>query len=148
LGPGQIPTGTALPVSGVPWDLRDDVRLGDRLGSPELADLDGYDNTFLVDAGVEGELPLVARLVDPGSGRTMEMRSDQPAVQVYTANHLDGLPGQHGPLVRHGALCLEAGRVPNGPNMATIAGPDGPIPVVVTLRPGHTYRWMTSWQLG
>ena len=148
LGPGQIPTGTALPVSGGPWDLRDDVRLGDRLGSPELADLDGYDNTFLVDAGVEGELPLVARLVDRGSGRTMEMRSDQPAVQVYTANHLDGLPGQHGPLVRHGALCLEAGRVPNGPNMATIAGPDGPIPVVVTLRPGHTYRWMTSWQLG
>jgi aldose 1-epimerase len=52
LGPGQIPTGTALPVSGGPWDLRDDVRLGDRLGSPELADLDGYDNTFLVDAGV------------------------------------------------------------------------------------------------
>ena len=147
-GPGQIPTGKALSVAGGPWDLRNDVRLGDRLGSPELADLDGYDNTFLVDAGVEGELPLVARLVDRGSGRTMEMRSDQPAVQVYTANHLDGLPGQHGPLVRHGALCLEAGRVPNGPNMATIAGPDGPIPVVVTLRPGHTYRWTTSWQLG
>jgi aldose 1-epimerase len=147
-GPGQIPTGTALPVSGGPWDLRNDVRLGDRLGSPELADLDGYDHTFLVDAGVEGELPLVARLVDPGSGRTMEMRSDQPAVQVYTANHLDGLPGQHGSLVRHGAVCLEAGRVPNGPNMATIAGPDGPIPVDVTLRPGHTYRWLTSWQLG
>ena len=147
-GPGQIPTGKALSVAGGPWDLRNDVRLGDRLGSPELADLDGYDNTFLVDAGVEGELPLVARLVDPGSGRTMEMRSDQPAVQVYTANHLDGLPGQHGSLVRHGAVCLEAGRVPNGPNMATIAGPDGPIPVDVTLRPGHTYRWLTSWQLG
>jgi aldose 1-epimerase len=74
----------------------------------------------------------------------MEMR-DQPG-GAYTANHLDS--AQHGPLVRHGALCLEAGRVPNGPNMATIAGPDGPIPVVVTLRPGHTYRWLTSWQLG
>ncbi len=147
VGPGQIPTARALPVVGGPWDLRGDVRLGDRLGSPELADLDGYDHTFLVDAGVENELPLVARLIDSGSGRTMEMRSDQPAVQVYTATHLDGLPGQHGPLVRHGALCLEAGRVPNGPNMASISGPDGPIPVDVTLRPGHTYRWTTSWSM-
>jgi aldose 1-epimerase len=46
-GPGQIPTGKALSVAGGPWDLRNDVRLGDRLGSPELADLDGYDHTFL-----------------------------------------------------------------------------------------------------
>lgn len=149
LGPGQVPTGTALSVADGPWNFRNGARLGDRLGRPELGELGGYDHTFLMRTETDGEpdLALAARLIDPKSGRTLEMRTDQPAVHLYTGNHLGGQPGQHGPILRHGGVCLEAGQVPDGPNLATIAGPEGPIGIDVTLRPGDVNRWLTSWKL-
>ena len=148
-GPGQLPTGAMVPVDGGPWDLRQPVRLGDRLDRPELEEFGGYDHTLLVDAETDGERtpPLVARLADPASGRTLEMRSDQPAVHLYTGNHLGGQPGEHGPIPRHGGVCLEAGAVPNGPNLTALTGPGGSIPVDVVLRPGERRRWITSWRI-
>lgn len=148
LGPGQIPTGTALSVADGPLDLRAPVRLGDRLDDPELLDTSGFDHTMMLGSEVGLELPLVGQLSDPASGRTLEMRTDQPALHLYTGNHLGGQPGTHGPIPRHGGVCLEAGQVPNGPNLTSLAGPDGPIPVDVALRPGRTHRWVTSWRLG
>ncbi|MBP6148673.1 aldose epimerase family protein [Candidatus Neomicrothrix sp.] len=148
LGAGQIPTGAALPVAGSAWDLRDDVRLRDRLGLDALADTGGYDHTYLVGGACGSDLSVVAMLVDPASGRSLEMRTNQPAVHLYTGNHLGGQPGPPGPIPQHGGVCLEAGQVPNGPNLTAIDGPDGPIPVDVTIRPGETRRWVTSWRLG
>jgi aldose 1-epimerase len=148
LGAGQIPTGTALPVAGTAWDLRGDVRLSDRLGLDALADTGGYDHTFLVGGASGSDLPVVAMLVDPASGRSLEMRTNQPAVHLYTGNHLGGQPGPLGPIPLHGGVCLEAGQVPNGPNLTAIDGPDGSIPVDVTIRPGERRCWVTSWKLG
>ena len=148
LGAGQIPTGAALPVAGSAWDLRDDVPLRDRLGLDALADTGGYDHTYLVGGACGSDLSVVAMLVDPASGRSLEMRTNQPAVHLYTGNHLGGQPGPLGPIPQHGGVCLEAGQVPNGPNLTAIDGPDGPIPVDVTIRPGETRRWVTSWRLG
>lgn len=118
----SIPTGRILDVAGTALDYRRPRRLDDR-GPPRL------DHCFLVDG--EGLRP-VARLVDPVGTRGLELWSDQPAVQVYSALHLD-VPGRGG--VHYGpgsGLCLETEALPDAPNHA-----DFPSAI---LRPGEIYR--------
>lgn len=117
-----VPTGRILEVAGTVLDYRTPRRLDDR-GAPQL------DHCFLVPG--EGLRP-VAVLEDPESGRRLELASDQPAVQVYSAFKLD-LPGRGG--VRYGpraGLCLETEALPDAPNR-----PHFPSAV---LRPGDVYR--------
>ncbi len=119
-----LPTGRLMPVGGTPLDLTDPVRLGDLLESPFFASTGGVDHCWVLDDPVV-ERPSVT-LVDPGSGRRIRVCTDQPGVQLYTANH------GAGPMSRHTAVCLETQHLPDSPNQPTFPSP--------VLYPGQTYH--------
>lgn len=131
---GLIPTGEIAPVAGTPMDFTLPRAIGERIEAEfeALAFGAGYDHCWLLREG-QG-ICLAARLADPKSGRVMEVLTDQPAVQVYAANFLDGVtPGKAGVCyARRSALCLESEGFPDSPNQ-----PAFPSSV---LRPGETYR--------
>ncbi len=131
---GLIPTGERAPVEGTPMDFTEPTSIGERVEADfEALKLGGgYDHCWVLTPG-EG-LRRAARLEDPETGRVMELFTDQPAIQFYGGNFLDGtLAGKDG--VKHAhrtALCLETETFPDAPNH-----PDFPSAV---LRPGETYR--------
>jgi aldose 1-epimerase len=130
-----IPTGTA-DVSGTPFDFRSAMPIGARLGEPhaQLVLAGGYDHHYLLDAPADGTPRLAARLEDPASGRTLELRTTEPGVQFYSGNFLDGTLRGHGgvPIERNAAICLEPQHSPDSPHH-----PEWPTTV---LRPGETFR--------
>ena len=129
-----IPLAADASVAGTPVDFRTPTVVGARLDDPALESTGGYDHCVLLD---EPRLDHVsARLVDPVSGRVLEVLTDQPALQVFTGNALD----RGTPFPRHGAVCLEAQRVPDGPNRPDAAD--------VVLRPGEEYVARTTWRFG
>ena len=142
---GSIPTGAFAAVAGTPFDFRPDrggVRLGDAIAAlPSSADgknPGGVDHNFLVrDWKADGSLRSVAVLRDPASGRSMELLTDQPGIQVYTGNYLDGsVTGKGGAAYqKHGAVCLETQKYPDAIHHAGQS--DWPS---VRLDPGQTYR--------
>jgi aldose 1-epimerase len=131
----SLPTGPPIPVDGTPLDFRSPARLGARIrdGHPQLVAVRGHDHNYVVD-GSPGELRAAARVVEPRSGRTLELRTDQPGVQFYSGNMLNGtLVLRDGSAARQtDAFCLEAQGFPDAPNH-----PDYPSTV---LRPGEEYR--------
>jgi aldose 1-epimerase len=134
-----IPTGEMKSVAGTPLDFRSPQPVGARIA--ELAATRGYDHGYVLNKKTPGELSWAARVVEPSSGRTMEVWTTYPSVQLYTANHLNGKLVVGGkPYVQHGALCLETQYFPDSPNK-----PQFPSPV---LRPGQTYRHVTVHKFG
>jgi len=134
-----VPVGEIRGVDGTPLDFRTPHAVGDRIG--ELAATRGYDHCYVVNRKEAGELALAARVVDPSSGRTMEVRTTYPGVQLYTANHLGGKQGAAGrTYVKHGALCLETQFYPDSPNKPQFPS--------TLLRPGQTYRQVTLHKFG
>jgi aldose 1-epimerase len=130
----SLPTGPPVPVEGTPLDFRSPARIGARIreGHPLLTAVRGYDHAYVID-GAPGELRPAARVVEPRTGRTIELQTDQPSVQFYTANMLGGtLVLRDGSTARQSdAFCLEAQGLPDAPNH-----PDYPSAV---LRPGERY---------
>lgn len=127
-----IPLGDPDEVEGTPMDFRQPKTAGSRIEQVE----GGYDHCYVLNQPSAGEMTLAARLVDPGSGRAMEVHTTQPAVQLYTGNFLDGsLSGDGKSYGQHAALCLETQHYPDSPNR-----PEYPSTV---LRPGETYRQTT-----
>lgn len=94
-----IATGEILPLKGTPMDFSQPTRIGDRIDQLKPK-LNGYDHNFVL--GKEKSLKMAARLTEPKSGRIMEVRTTQPAVQLYTGNHLG-----------HTAVCLETQHFPD-----------------------------------
>ena len=98
----------------------------------------GYDHCYVL-RSQDGKQALAAKVTDPKSGRTMEVLTDQPGIQFYSGNFLDG-----GPLVggnkQHAALCLETQHYPDSPNQ-----PEFPSTV---LKPGDTYKTSTTYKFG
>lgn len=139
---GLIPTGLA-PVEGTPMDFREPRRIGDRVRSADdqLRHARGYDHAWVLD-GSPGELRLMARVRGPRSGRVLEVHTDQPSVQFYSGNFLDGsVAGRGGRAYRQGdGFCLETQHLPDSPNQ-----PDFPSTV---LRPGERYETRTVFRLG
>jgi aldose 1-epimerase len=140
---GGIPTGEFAPVAGTPFDLRPARRpvavLRDAIAAlPPAADGSdpgGIDHNFIVRGWrPDGSLRSVALLRDPASGRTLEVLSDQPGIQVYTGNYLDGsVKGKGGVAYgKQAAICLETQKYPD-----SIHHPDWP---TTRLDPGQTYR--------
>jgi aldose 1-epimerase len=131
---GLIPTGEIAPVAGTPMDFTTATAIGARVDEPfeALEFGGGYDHAWVLNQG-EG-VRLAARLRDPKSGRVMEISTNQPAIQFYGGNFLDGeAVGKNGVAYQHRtALCLETEGFPDSPNK-----PDFPSPV---LRPGETYK--------
>jgi aldose 1-epimerase len=146
---GSIPTGELAAVAGTPFDFRPDRlgavggrRLGDAIAAlPPSADgknPGGVDHTFVVRGWKpDGALRTAAMLRDPASGRSMELLTDQPGIQVYTGNYLDGsVQGKGGAAYpKHGAICLETQKYPDAIHHSGQA--DWPS---VRLDPGQTYR--------
>lgn len=140
LGSDAIPEGTLAPVQGTPLDFRAARRIGDRIdeADAQMRIAGGYDHNLVLRGG-PGTLRPVAWLRDPASGRALELATTLPGMQLYSANFLDGRPGKGGrPLVRRGALCLEAQQFPDAPNQP--AFPDA------VLRPGAALRARTEFR--
>lgn len=128
----SIPTGEVAPVEGTCMDFTKPTKIGARIEEPVNGG-GGYDHCYVVD-GTAGELRLAAKVVDPASGRVMEIETTEPAIQFYTGNHLAGQPDQ-GNAVKHGAFCLETQHYPDSPNR-----PEFPS---TRLNPGEKYTHTT-----
>ena len=113
----SIPSGEIRSVEGTAFDFRQAKPIGRDIGQQDeqLIQCKGYDHNFCLNDG-DGPAAVVH---DPVSGRTMEVFTDLPGVQLYTANFLDGTrPGKGGQmLTKHCGLCLETQFWPNTPNM-------------------------------
>jgi aldose 1-epimerase len=124
---GLIPTGEIRSVEGTPLDFRKPTEIGARIA--KLKEVGGYDHNFVV-KGTNGTLRLAATVKDPKSGRKMEVWTTEPAIQFYSAIHLNGsVIGKGGVAYqKYGALCLETQHYPDSPNHAnfpsTILTPD------------------------
>jgi len=132
LTPGVIPDGKRLAVVGTPFDFRNRKSIGrdlpERNGAPP-----GYDDNFIVRPTKDLLFP-VAELSDPVSGRSMHVSSNQPGVQLYSGNFLDGSSSGKGRrFTRHAAVCLETQAFPNAVNVPEWREQ-------VLLEPGQTYR--------
>jgi aldose 1-epimerase len=139
------PTAIPLPeppraVAGTPFDFRDARPVGERIreSDQQLRNGRGYDHTYCL--ARDGKLALAARLEAPRSGRIMELLTNQPGLQVYSGNYLDGtMSGKGGKLIRQSdAMCLEPHIWPDAPNR-----PDFPSP---RLDPGQVYRHHTAYR--
>ncbi|WP_306186885.1 MULTISPECIES: aldose epimerase family protein [unclassified Streptomyces] len=136
---GLIPTGELARVAGTPFDFTRGKPIGRdiRVGHPQLVTAKGYDHNFVLDKGVTAHPEHVVTLRDPGSGRTLKISTDQPGVQFYSGNFLDGtLTGPSGHTYRQSdGLCLETQHFPDSPNQPSFPS--------TVLRPGQTYRSTT-----
>jgi aldose 1-epimerase len=131
-----IPTGEFRRVEGTAFDFRQGARIGDRIrdgNDEQLRFGRGYDHNWVVSSKPAEGMQLLARVEDPGSGRVMEVLSNQPGIQVYSGNFLDGtVSGKSGSIYRQGdALCLEPQFFPDSPNQSDFPSP--------RLDPGETY---------
>lgn len=138
---GLIPTGELKPVDSTPFDFRKATAVGSRIGADD-AQLHlgrGYDHNWVLDSG-GGKLAEAAELYDPGSGRVLKVLTDQPGIQFYSGNFLDGsIKGKGGKAdVLHAALCLETQHFPDSPNH-----PDFP---TTELKPGEHYHTVTVYR--
>jgi len=134
-----IPTGKIEPVVGTPMDFTRPKAIGRDLG--QLTSLpQGYDCNFVLDRGGRTGLVIAARVYDPSTGRVMDVLTDQPGVQFYTGNFLDGtLMGKYGVVYQqHDALCLETQHFPDSVNH-----PNFPSTI---LHPGEVYRTTTIYR--
>lgn len=131
-----IPTGATVPVESTPFDFLHPRAFADRLS--ELPATKGYDHCYIV-AGSAGVLRPAAQVTDPKSGRTLEIETTQPAMQLYTANHLGGGESNAG-LGAHQAFCMETQHAPDAPRHAHFAS--------TLLRPGQTLRETTVHRFG
>lgn len=133
---GLIPTGEIAPVAGTPLDFTVPTAIGDRVDADfeALHLAGGYDHAWVLRS--QQGVALAARLLHPGSGRMMEVLTDQPAIQFYGGNFLDGSAVGKGGIAyaRRTGLCLETEGFPDSPNR-----PEFPSAV---LRPGETYSHM------
>ncbi len=138
-----IPEGIA-PVAATPFDFRTPMPVGQRLCDPhpQLRKANGYDHNWVLDDSNGPGLHFAARLEHPESGRSMEIHTDQPGLQFYSGNFLDGtLVGSAGQALRqHGGLCLETQHFPDAPNQPAFAQ--------TVLRPGEVFASSTEHRFG
>ena len=132
---GLITTGTLADVAGTPFDFRKPAAIGAHIDDKDtvLQYGPGYDHNWVINKPF-GKFGLMARVVSPTSGRVMEVWSDEPDLQFYAGNFLDGtLTGKDGKVYqKRSAFCMEPQHAPDSPNKATWPS--------VELKPGQTYH--------
>jgi aldose 1-epimerase len=138
---GLIPTGELKSVESTPFDFRKATAVGARIvaDDQQLHLGRGYDHNWVLDSS-GGKLAEAAELYDPSSGRVMKVLTDQPGIQFYSGNFLDGSIKGKGDRVfeLHSALCLETQHFPDSPNH-----PDFP---TTELKPGQKYHTVTVFR--
>ncbi len=136
---GLIPTGELRAVAGTPFDFRKPAAIGARInnGDEQLRLGHGYDHNFVLNGS---GLRIAARVEEPSTGRVLEVLTDQPGVQFYTGNFLDGTIHGHGGEVygRRSAFCLETQHFPDSPNKPDFRS--------TVLKPGAEYHSMTIFR--
>lgn len=140
VGPGLIPTGRLLPLQGLPYDFTKAVALGDVLAhtesDPAMKAAGGVDFNYC--AGGDRQTKLIAVLRSPRTGRRMEVVTDQPGVQCYTAQGLHHTGKGGVPYGKFAGICLETQHYPDA-----IHHPQFPSAV---LRPQDTYDTLTVYR--
>jgi aldose 1-epimerase len=134
----MIPTGEIRPVAGTPFDFTTPHKIGERIGEDydQLKLGLGYDHNFVLD----NKEPVDVTVYDPTTGRVLEVITDQPGMQLYTGNFLNGKQIGHGgkPYNYRSGFCLESDHYPDSPNHA-----DFPSTV---LNPGETFKSQTIYR--
>ena len=129
---GHIPLGELKSVEGTPMDFRSPHAIGERIAQVD----GGYDHCYVLNRTNDVDLSLAARVVEPKSGRIMEVYTTQPAVQFYTGNFLNGSLKSGGKTYeKHSGFCLETQHYPDSPNHADFPS--------TLLKPGETYLQTT-----
>lgn len=139
-----IPTGQIAPVEGTPFDFREPHAIGERIGADnqQLRNGGGYDHNWVIDRKTESGIEQAATVWEPASGRTIEVLSDQPGLQVYSGNFFDGTSiGKYGKPQRYReSLALETQKFPDSPNHDNFPS--------TVLRPGETYTQVCIYKFG
>ena len=143
IGRDLIPVGVLAPVAGTPFDFRAPALVGDRIGEIDNEQIlfgNGYDHNFVISDAVSAETRLAARLEEPGSGRVMELWTNQPGLQFYSGNFLRStVAGKNGQMFRQSdALALEPQLFPDTPNQPGFGSAE--------LHPGQLYRNKISYR--
>ena len=135
-----IPTGEVKSVEGTPFDFRAPHSVGERIDAndPQLKFGLGYDINYVLDH--PGKLEQVAEVYEPTTGRILRVRTDQPGLQFYTGNHLDGsITGKDGHVYqKRDALCLETQHYPDSPNHPNFPSTE--------LKPGQQFHSVTVYE--
>lgn len=139
----SIPTGEIRLVKGTPFDFRTPKPVGQDIDADneQIKNGAGYDHCYVLNKKEEGELSFAARITEPNSGRTMEVYTTEPGMQLYTDNWADGYKGQHGATFpRRSAICFEAQHFPDSPNRPYFPS--------VVLNPDEQYKQTTIYKFG
>lgn len=141
---GLIPTGELKPVKGTPFDFTTAHLIGERINDSTDNDIKlggGFDHCWVF-TDQSNKLKSIANVLEPVSGRTMEVFTTEPAVQFYTGNFLNGkATGKSGKKYefRYG-FCLETQHFPDAPNQSAFPS--------TVLKPGDTYTSTTVYKFG
>lgn len=138
-----IPTGEILSVKDTPFDFTLPKPIGKDIDAEDeqIKNGNGYDHCFVLNKKEVGELSFAARIYEPNSGRTMEVYTTEPGIQMYTDNWADGYKGQNGATFpRRSAVCFEAQHFPDSPNH--------PYFPPTVLKPGEKYTQKTIYKFG
>ncbi|HEY4734977.1 MAG TPA: aldose epimerase family protein [Gemmatimonadaceae bacterium] len=142
-----IPTGEIEPVQGTPFDFRTPTAIGarvDQRANTQIRYGNGYDHNWVLNRGgaASDALVFAARVVEPASGRTMDISTTEPGLQFYSGNFLDGtITGKGGAVYRFRyGLALETQHYPDSPNHSNFPS--------TILRPGEQYRSRTVFKFG
>lgn len=138
---GAIPTGAYKPVAGTPFDFRQPTVISAKMNHPDVGER-GYNHSWMVPDQRGDVAKLVGRLIDPASGRVMEVLTTEPSFHAYVAGYFSGEDkGAQGTLYRrHDGIALETQHLSNAPN-------DPGLPSTL-LRPGEVYRSTTIYRFG
>jgi aldose 1-epimerase len=136
-----IPTGEIKDVTDTPWDFRNPTAIGARIkqvgGKPV-----GYDHNYVLNKGWFSNWAVAAEVEDPKTGRTLTVETDQPGIQFYSGNFLDGtLTGKSGKVYnQYDGFALETQHYPDSPNHDNFPS--------TVLQPGDTYETSTVYAFG
>jgi len=130
-----IPTGELAPVEGTPFDFRTPTAIGARINqdNEQLKFANGYDHNWVINKPL-GQYGLMARVTEPTTGRVLEVYSNEPGLQFYSGNFLDGtLTGKGGWVYQfRDGFCMEPQHFPDSPNKPQFPS--------VVLKPGQTFH--------
>lgn len=138
----QIPVGDLMPVANTPFDFRSQRLIGELINADheQIKNGFGYDHNFLINQKIYKELTLAARVEEETSGRVLEVFTEEPGVQFYSGNFLDGtLTGKGIIYQKRTGFCLEPQHYPDSPNQPQFPS--------IVLRPGEEYKTRTVFKL-
>jgi aldose 1-epimerase len=139
---GLIPTGELKGVKGTVFDFTTPTAIGARIAKVPIAPPVGYDHNFVLRKSDAAGPRLAARVLEPKTGRIMEVLTTEPGIQFYSGNFLDGSLKNRGgiPYTKHAAFCLETQHFPDSVNHPSFPS--------TILEPGQTYRTTTVYRFG